>query len=229
MKKLPTALTVPSSSLKVWLDDRAAAGGERAGARQIVRRRGVPAVAVARSRCAAWLPRSKIAGVDAVLVEEGFDVDELRLDGVAEHRGLLGDGGAAEKGTPDEQRRQRRGRRSPAAPHAAADKRGRAVGHGVERDAEQHAGEDQEQGVAKYQVNTSSAANSTMPMPPTAIAQARSLRAAMRSLVGADIILHFPAGYGNHSFVKCVPDQAAGPRRFDAGRADVRSDSGTRG
>ena len=30
---------------------------------------------------------------------------------------------------------------------------------------------------AKFQVNSNSAANSTMPMPPTAIAQARSLRA----------------------------------------------------
>ena len=80
-----------------------------------------------------------------LLLQEGFDVDELRLDGVAQHRGLLRDGGAAEKHHARQQARQhqaddREPQRMRQPDHAAEQ-----VGHGIERDAEQHAGEDQEQ------------------------------------------------------------------------------------
>ena len=37
------------------------------------------------------------AGIDAVTLQEGLEGGQLRLDGVAQDGGLLGDGGAAEK------------------------------------------------------------------------------------------------------------------------------------
>ena len=146
MKKLPTALTVPSSSFRVWLTiappleaSAPALGRLRVGRRAgRCRRRRI-------RRLRGGIAEVEIAGVDAVLLEEGFDVDELRLDRVAQHGGLLRDGGAAEK---DHARQQ-------AGEHQADDRQPQRMrqpddaaeqfGHGVERDAEQHAGEDQEQ------------------------------------------------------------------------------------
>ena len=143
MKKLPTALDGAEDQLQGLADDRAAAGGDGAGAGQVMRWRGRrrPASDGAAFR----LAEIEEAGIDAVLLQEGFDVDELRFDRVAQHRGLLGDGGAAEEDDTRQHRRQRQAddgqpQRMRQLHHAAEQ-----VGHGVEGDAEQHAGKDQEQ------------------------------------------------------------------------------------
>ncbi|MHC2195942.1 hypothetical protein ACVJF1_008575 [Bradyrhizobium diazoefficiens] len=97
----------------------------------------------------AALPKSKKAGVDTVGVEKGLHVGDLRPDGLAEQRGLFGDGGAAEIGDACEHQGQRdaddRKPHCVRQVHAAAE----CIGQRVEADAEQHAGEDQEQGGGK--------------------------------------------------------------------------------
>ena len=87
----------------------------------------------------------EITGIDAVFLEERFDVDHLRFDGVAQHLCLVGDGRAAKEDHAGQQRREHetdggKPQRMRKLRHAAEQ-----VGHGVERDAEQHAREDQKQ------------------------------------------------------------------------------------
>jgi len=48
----------------------------------------------------------EIAGVDPVLLKEGLDADQLRFDGIAQHGGLLRDGGATEEDHARQQARQ---------------------------------------------------------------------------------------------------------------------------
>src|SRR5207244_3452659 len=64
---------------------------------------------------------------------------------------------------------------------------------------------------AKCQVKTNKAANATMPIPPTDIAHARSLRAKRRSLADFATLIPFHTGFQQHSFVKRAPDQAKKP------------------
>jgi len=59
---------------------------------------------------------------------------------------------------------------------------------------------------AKYQVKTSIAVNSTIPMPPTEIAQARSVRVRGRSSAGMVTSGPFQRG-APYSFDKRDPDQ----------------------
>src|SRR5258707_9067831 len=64
---------------------------------------------------------------------------------------------------------------------------------------------------AKCQVNTNKAANTTMPIPPTDIAHARSLRAERRSPAEPATLSPFHIGFQQHSFVKRDRDQAEKP------------------
>ena len=146
MKKLPTALTVPSRSFKVWLtiapplEASVPALGRLCVGAGAGRCRSPVGMDVRRG-----LAEIEIAGVDAVSLEESFDVDQLRFDRVAQRGGLLRDRGAAEE---DHARQQ-------ASEHQADDRQpqrmrqpddaAEQIGHGVERDAEQHAGKDQKQ------------------------------------------------------------------------------------
>ncbi len=86
------------------------------------------------------------AGVDAVPFQETLDVDELRLERVAQRRRLLGDRGAAEKDDARQHARDHQAdHRQPQRmrqPHDAPEQ----VAHGVEGDAEQDAGKYQKQG-----------------------------------------------------------------------------------
>ena len=150
MKKLPTALTVPSSSFKVWLTiappleaSAPALGRDVLGAPA----RGVDPCVVdpAGVAGAARVAEFEIAGVDAVPLQELLDGDQLRLDGVAQHGGLLRDGGAAEEDHAGQQRREHQADDGQPQRVRQLDHAAEHIGHGVERDAQQHAGEDQEQ------------------------------------------------------------------------------------
>src|SRR3954447_11459310 len=77
---------------------------------------------------------------------------------------------------------------------------------------------------AKDQVNSKSAANRTAPMPPTEIAQARSLRVCNRSSAGfATPNPRSSKKIHPHSFAKSGRDQARWARRFDARRLAMPS------
>ncbi|MGY3649902.1 hypothetical protein ACVWW2_005193 [Bradyrhizobium sp. LM4.3] len=84
-----------------------------------------------------------------MVVEEGLYVRDLRLDGLAQHRSLIGNGSAAEIADTREHYGQR------GADDREPDRMGQVnappkrVGQRVEANAEQHAGEDQEQGGGK--------------------------------------------------------------------------------
>src|SRR5438105_14993892 len=77
---------------------------------------------------------------------------------------------------------------------------------------------------AKYQVNSTKAANATVPMPPTDIAHARSLRAERRSSAGPATLIPSHTGFQQHSFAKRGRDQAE-KDRFDADVLVVPSDA----
>ena len=96
--------------------------------------------------------------------------------------GLLGDGGAAEIGDAREHAPQARGRRSRAAPDAAgARRRPSTLVSALRPTPSSMPVKIRSSVAAKYQVKTSIAVNSTTPMPPTEIAQARSVRVLGRS------------------------------------------------
>ena len=85
------------------------------------------------------------AGVDAVPFQKALDVDQLRFERVAQRRGLLRDRGAAEEDDArqhacDHQADHRQPQRM-RQPHDAPEQ----IAHGVEGDAEQHAGKYQKQ------------------------------------------------------------------------------------
>ena len=145
MKKFPTALAVPRISFRLWLKmapplaaivpalgSECGVGARWAGRRGIIRRR----------RQAAEVEE---AGVDAVPFQKALDVDELRLERVAQRRRLLGDRGAAEEDDARQHARDHQAdHRQPQRmrqPHHAPEQ----VAHGVEGDAEQDAGKYQKQ------------------------------------------------------------------------------------
>ena len=125
--------------------DRAAAGGDRAGAWKIMCRSARRCAGPTNPPSAAGIAEIEIAGVDPVLLKEGLDADQLRFDRIAQHGGLLRDGAAAEEDHARQQAgehqtddRQPQRMRQP-------DDATEQLGHGVERDTEQHSGKDQKQ------------------------------------------------------------------------------------
>ena len=143
MKKFPTALAVPRISFRLWL------------------KMAPPLAAIVPALGSAWgvalgagaassdgcdrAAEVEEAGVDAVPFQKTLDVDELRLERVAQRRRLLGDGGAAEKDNAGQHARDHQAdHRQPQRmrqPHHAPEQ----VAHGVEGDAEQDAGKYQKQ------------------------------------------------------------------------------------
>ena len=147
MKKLPTALTVPNSNFRVWLtiapplEAIAPAPGK-------VRAGGAPGVAEEDDEAdgaSAWVAEIEIAGIDPVLLQECLDGDELRFDRVAQHGRLLRDGGAAEEDDARQHRREREADDHQPQRMRQPDQAAEQIGHGVQRDPEQHSREDQEQ------------------------------------------------------------------------------------
>jgi len=143
MKKFPTALTVPRISFRLWLKIAPpldaivpALGSEWVGG-------GPGAAGSEASDCDDRLPKIEQAGVDAVSLQETLDADKLRLERVAQHGGLLGDGGAAEEYDAGQHARYRQAHDGQPQRMQEADATSEQVAHGVERHAEQHAGEDQ--------------------------------------------------------------------------------------
>jgi hypothetical protein len=70
----------------------------------------------------------------------------LRLDRVAERRGLLHDSGPAEEDRARQQTRERQTDNGQPQRMRQPDNAAEPVGRGVERDAKQHSGKDQKQG-----------------------------------------------------------------------------------
>ena len=130
-------------------EDGAAARGDGAGARKVMRCgagvAGAGAVRKVRGRCG-QISEIEKTGIDAVLLQECLDVDELRLDRVGQHRRLLRDGGAAEENHPRQHAREHQADHGQPQRMRQPDDTPEQIAHGIERHAEQHAGKNQEQG-----------------------------------------------------------------------------------
>src|ERR1700722_15607098 len=132
IKKFPTALTVPSRSFKVWLTIAPP----------------LEAIVPALGRLCVAAPgvaEIEIAGVDPVLLEEGLDADQLRFDRIAQHGCLLCDGSAAEEDHARQQAREHQTDDRQPQRMSQPDDATEQLGHGIERDTEQHSGKDQKQ------------------------------------------------------------------------------------
>ena len=81
---------------------------------------------------------------------------------------------------------------------------------------------------AKYQVNSSSAAKATAPMPPTDIAHARSLRARSRSSAETATLIPLHTDFRPHSLAKRGRDQARKAAGLTLKRSLCKARSGIR-
>jgi hypothetical protein len=147
--KRPTTLTVPSKHLKGLADDRGGAGGKRRGAGKPRRsgwgRRAWRHSASRLCRGLSQAAKLQIAGVDASLLKEGFDIAELGFDGVAQRSCLPCNRGAAEDNGAGQCRCKRKARHREAQQLRQLDEAVKQLRHGVEGGAQQHARKNQEQ------------------------------------------------------------------------------------
>ena len=225
MKKLPTPPTMPKKILKVWpmIAPPLEASAPAPGRLWVVA--GPGAASPACQLQTRLFREVEIAGVDAVFLQERFDVHQLRLDRVAERAGLLGDGGAAEDHDTGQDSRQRHAHDGE--PQRVRQLGGPAeqVGHGVEGDTEQHAGKDQEQrrreGPGEQQQgceqHDADAADGDCP---------RQIVAGLKTVVSGSFHVDSFASVCPHSVAKTRSGSSRSPRRFDAGARPVRSDGG---
>ena len=135
-------------------DDRTAARCERARARQVVLHVGQGCRACRRCGGAGRVRRNgieiEIARIDAVRLEERLEIHDLRFDRAAQCGRLLGDGGAAEREDTGHHRREQQADQEEARRMRPRHHLLELVRHRGQRHAEQHAGEDQEQGRGEF-------------------------------------------------------------------------------
>ena len=147
MKKFPTALTVPRISFRLWLKIAPPLEAMRAGAGKIMGRRGLGAAGAAIIRRRGdRLPKSKKLVSMPFCSRKALTLTSCDLMRVAQHRRLLGDGGAAEEDDARQHAREHQADDRQPQRMRQPDDAPEQVAHGVEGDAEQHAGKNQKQG-----------------------------------------------------------------------------------